>query len=109
MPSPWPWFRSPTSVSASATDALEIDEIHQKFIRCDEEGNQDGKLTEDECDGQWDGQFGKVDVDGNGEVTWKEMEEAATEILKAKKEAEKAKDRLYRAKDFLEGTCTWWC
>ena len=32
-------------------------------------------------------------MDGNGEVTWKEMEEAATEILRAQK-AEKAKNRL---------------
>ena len=49
-------------------------------------------------------------MDGNGEVTWKEIEDAATEILEAKKEAEKAKDRLYmgglHSKDFLEGTCT---
>ena len=39
-------------------------------------------------------------MDGNGEVTWKEMEEAATEILRAQK-AEKAKDRWYYISKYL--------
>ena len=39
-------------------------------------------------------------MDGNGEVTWKEMEEAATEILRAQK-AEKAKDRWYHISKYL--------
>ena len=65
-------------------DDSEIDKVRQHFDRCDE--NEDGKLAEDECPNDWDeGQFDHVDKDGNGEVSWEELEDAYITVHTAMK------------------------
>ena len=65
--------------SESPTYVHTIDEVHEHFNRCDK--NQDGKLAKDECPFDWEGGYGptfdEVDKDGNGEVSWEEMKDAA--------------------------------
>ena len=65
--------------SESPTYVHTIDEVHEHFNRCDK--NQDGKLAKDECPFHWEGGYGptfdEVDKDGNGEVSWEEMKDAA--------------------------------